>query len=264
MYMKPGYAVDPDAAAEAKRRLNAIEAENDVRILLAVESGSRAWGFESPDSDYDVRFIYVHRRDWYLSLERGRDVIETPIELPWDVNGWDITKALSLMLKSNAVVLEWLTSPIVYARDTLATDMLRAFADEVLQPSALRHHYRRLAIRQWDTFIDGRQEVPRKKYLYALRPALMLMHLRLNGGVPPMSLPALLEDLPLDAEVREAINIFVAAKRRAKESVHGDRVSLFDRIIEDEIEQTELVVDTQLPSPELIKKANRLFLQIIS
>ena len=221
MYMTPGPSIDPDAAAEVNRRLSAIEAENDVHILLAVESGSRAWGFESPDSDYDVRFLYVRPRDWYLRLKRGRDVIETPIELPWDINGWDITKALGLMLKSNAVVLEWLTSPIVYVRDTIATDQLRAFADEALQPSALRHHYKRLAVRQWDTFISGRIQVARKKYLYALRPALALMHLRLHDGVPPMSLPALVADLPLDDEVREAIDIFIAAKRLANESGPG-------------------------------------------
>lgn len=126
MYTTPGYSIDPDAAAEVHRRLNDIAAENDVRILLAVESGSRAWGFGSPDSDYDVRFLYVRPREWYLALERGRDALENPIELPWDVNGWDITKALSLMLKSNAVVLEWLTSPIVYVRDPLSAPDIEA------------------------------------------------------------------------------------------------------------------------------------------
>lgn len=262
MHMTLAHSISPEAAAEVNRRLSAIEAENDVRILLAVESGSRAWGFESPDSDYDVRFIYVRPRDWYLQLERGRDVIETPIELPWDINGWDITKALGLMLKSNAVVLEWLTSPIVYERDTAATDKLRAFADEALQPSALRHHYKRLAVRQWDTFISERTEVARKKYLYALRPALTLMHLRLYNGVPPMSLPALVAVLPLDDDVREAIATFIAAKRLAKETGLGEREPLFDRIIRSEIEAATLM-DTPSPSPERLEKANRLLLQIL-
>lgn len=263
MQMEQMPTTDPAAEAEVKRRLRAIETENDVRILLAVESGSRAWGFESPDSDYDVRFIYVRPQDWYLQLERGRDVIETPIDLPWDINGWDITKALGLMLKSNAVVLEWLTSPVVYARDMAATDMLRAFADEVLQPSALQHHYRRLAVRHWDEFIAGRAEVARKKYLYALRPALMLMHLRLHEGVPPMSLPALIEGLPLDVEVRNAIAEFIATKRQWKESGPGERVPIFDRVIEDEITRLQLA-DTQSPAQKLIDKANVLFIQIVN
>lgn len=263
MPMEQMAAIDPAAEAEVKRRLRAIEAEHGVRILLAVESGSRAWGFESPDSDYDVRFIYVRSRDWYLRLERGRDVIETPIDLPWDINGWDITKALGLLLKSNAVVVEWLTSPVVYAKDMAATDMLRAFADKVLRPYALQHHYRRLAVRHWDEFIAGRNEVARKKYLYALRPALMLMHLRLQGGVPPMSLPALLEVLPLGSEVREAIDAFIAAKRQANESGPGERVPLFDQIIEDEIAKAQ-PIDTLSPTPELMRNADQLFLKLLS
>jgi len=262
MHMEQVPVIGPAAEGEVKRRLRAIEAENDVRILLAVESGSRAWGFESPDSDYDVRFIYVRPRDWYLQLERGRDVIETQIDLPWDINGWDITKALGLMLKSNAVVLEWLTSPIVYTKDAVATDMLRVFADEVLQPSALQHHYRRLAVRHWDEFIAGRNEVARKKYLYALRPALMLMQLRLQGGVPPMSLPALTRDLPLDTEIRQAIDAFITAKRQAKESGPGERVPLFDRIIEDEIARAQ-PSDTPSPTPELTRRADQLFLELL-
>ena len=83
---------------EILQRLSDIEAKYDVKILLAVESGSRAWGFESKDSDYDVRFIYVHKKDWYLSLIEGRDVIE---ELDpdgvLDLAGWDLKKALLLM-----------------------------------------------------------------------------------------------------------------------------------------------------------------------
>jgi len=97
-------------------RLAAIEHTELVHILYACESGSRAWGFASPDSDYDVRFIYVRPRDWYLSidLERRRDVIERPIEGVLDINGWDLRKALQLMRKSNPPLFEWLHSPLVY------------------------------------------------------------------------------------------------------------------------------------------------------
>ena len=104
--------ISPKIRQEIEARLAAIEAAEGVRYLLAVESGSRAWGFPSPDSDYDIRFVYVRKRDWYLRLEPGRDVIEAPIEDEIDLNGWDIRKTLGLMLKSNAVVSEWLSSPI--------------------------------------------------------------------------------------------------------------------------------------------------------
>ena len=145
----------------------------------------------------------------------------------------------------------------------MATDRLRAFAEEVLQPAALQHHYRRLAVRHWDEFIAGRTEIARKKYLYALRPALMLMHLRLQEGVPPMSLPALVADLPLGTEVREAIDAFIAAKRLAKESGPGERVPLFDQIIEDEIAKAQ-PIDTLSATPERARKADELFLTLLS
>ncbi|MEM6906851.1 MAG: nucleotidyltransferase domain-containing protein, partial [Pseudomonadota bacterium] len=98
--------------AEIMAKLTGIERDFGVRILFAIESGSRAWGFPSPDSDYDVRFVYVHPTDWYLSLTPGRDVIELPIRDDLDIGGWDLRKALNLLLKPNPVMLEWLSSPI--------------------------------------------------------------------------------------------------------------------------------------------------------
>ena len=95
-------------------QLKEIEAEEDVRILFAIESGSRAWGFPSPDSDFDVRFVYAHSEDWYLSVYPGRDVIEKPLVDDWDVNGWDIRKAIGLLMKPNPVLLEWMSSPVNY------------------------------------------------------------------------------------------------------------------------------------------------------
>jgi predicted nucleotidyltransferase len=86
----------------------------DVVVLLAVESGSRAWGFSSKDSDYDARFIYLRRPEAYLSIRAPRDVIERRIVDEVDVNGWDLRKALGLLMKSNPPLLEWLQCPIIY------------------------------------------------------------------------------------------------------------------------------------------------------
>src|SRR5690349_4323460 len=110
-------ALSEGARAEILRRLGLLTHEHDIRVLLAVESGSRAWGFHSPDSDYDARFIYVRSDDAYLSLSPPRDVIETPIEGLFDVNGWDLGKALRLMIRGNSVIHEWLASPHVYVSD---------------------------------------------------------------------------------------------------------------------------------------------------
>lgn len=98
-------------------QLRDIELANNVTVLYACESGSRDWGFASPDSDYDVRFIYVHRLPWYLQVSPQRDVIEVPISGDLDINGWELRKALGLMKKGNATLIEWLDSPVVYRAD---------------------------------------------------------------------------------------------------------------------------------------------------
>ena len=112
-------SLDPAVVAEIDARLAGVETEHGVRIAWAVESGSRAWGFPSPDSDYDCRFLYVRPREDCLSLWPARDVIETPLDAVFDVNGWDLAKAVRLVVTGNAVASEWLRSPIVYPGDAL-------------------------------------------------------------------------------------------------------------------------------------------------
>src|SRR3954468_4332579 len=101
---------------EIQNKLKQIEEHYKVKVLYACETGSRAWGFPSPDSDYDVRMIYVHEPDWYLSLSEGKDAIEA-MDGDLDVTGWDFRKCLRLLWKSNGTLLERIQSPIVY-RDT--------------------------------------------------------------------------------------------------------------------------------------------------
>ena len=119
------HPVVPEVAAQIDVRLSAIEAEFGVRILYACESGSRGWGFASPDSDYDVRFIYVHPLAWYLQVHVQRDVIELPISDELDINGWELRKALGLLRKGNATLIEWLDSPIVYRADAVFLQAMR-------------------------------------------------------------------------------------------------------------------------------------------
>src|SRR5262249_24310191 len=135
----PGF--DPTLVAAIDGKLAAIAERERVRMLIAVESGSRAWGFPSPDSDYDCRFIYVRPRDAYLSLVPPRDVIELPSDAIFDVNGWDLAKALRLLLKGNAVVIEWLISPFVYAGDGAFRDDMLGLARQAARPAAIARHY---------------------------------------------------------------------------------------------------------------------------
>lgn len=174
--------IAPQMRAEIMAKLAGIERDFDVRILFAIESGSRAWGFPSPDSDYDVRFVYVHSMDWYLSLTPGRNVIELPIKDDLDIGGWDLRKALNLLL-------EWLSSPIRYMWNDTDAARLIALAKKTAHASACLHHYLHLGEGQWQRHVADRAQVNYKKYFYVLRPALAIRWVRLNpNDTPPMNI----------------------------------------------------------------------------
>lgn len=249
---------------EIETRLDAIEATHGVRLLLAIESGSRAWGFPSPDSDYDVRFLYVRPRDWYLSLVPGRDVIESPIEDDIDLNGWDARKALGLLLKSNAVVSEWMLSPIRYRTDDPFISDLAALADDLLNPRAIAYHYARSGKLAADRWLNGDGDVPVKKYFYALRPALAIRAIRLNpASRPPMNLQALVAASDLPGALIEQIDGLVAAKARTNERSNGARLPDIDALIRSELDRAG-----ELPVRKLrdrfVERADRLFLELVN
>jgi len=233
--------VAPDIEATIQSKLTALESDHDVRILFAIESGSRAWGFPSPDSDYDVRFVYAQRPDWYLSIEPGRDVIELPIEGDWDINGWDIRKALGLLIKPNPVMLEWLSSPIRYRWNDAVCDHLTRFADKTTFGESCRHHYRNLAVKQWAKHVGGNPDVSLKKYFYILRPALAISWIRQNPSVqPPMNLQALVEGQSLNSEFVHHIEHLLVLKSAAKEIGRGERIRMIDAFIHDQIAWAEV------------------------
>ncbi|KZK84123.1 putative nucleotidyltransferase [Pseudovibrio sp. Ad13] len=206
-------------------QLYKIEADNDVTILFAIESGSRAWGFPSPDSDYDVRFVYTHKLDWYLSLEAGRDVIELPIDDELDISGWEIRKALNLMLKSNPVLLEWLHSPIRYIwRDDICQKLM-TLAAEASNTTPAMHHYLNMGMRDLAVIQASQSRLNLKKFFYTLRPALALQWMKqVPGVVPPMNLQQLVNGLSLpDAAIKE-IEELIVAKSDLKEKVAATEI----------------------------------------
>lgn len=262
--MRTADPIPPAVRQEIDSRLAAIEAAHGVRLLLAVESGSRAWGFPSPDSDFDVRFVYVRPRDWYLSLTPGRDVIEMPIADEIDLNGWDVRKALVLLLKSNAVVSEWIESPIRYRDDDPSVTRLAALADALLDPRAIAYHYARsgtLAAEQW---LDGDGPVPVKQYFYALRPALAIRAIRLNPQArPPMNLQALVGVSDLPSALVAQIDTLVAAKARTNERANGTRLPEIDALIRDEIARAGDLPVRKLRH-DFAACANELFLEVVN
>lgn len=198
--------------------LGEVASCDGVRILYAAESGSRAWGFGSPDSDFDVRFIYAHPPEWYLRLAEGRDVIERPLDDRLvDLAGWDVRKTLRLLLKSNPVLYEWLSSPIVYADDGAFRPAAMALFERHASRTALAHHYHSIAKGQWRSQIDGRDQVRLKKYFYIIRPLLSLSWVATHDGPPPMALDALLAAADLAPAIRAAINALTVKKRDTPE-----------------------------------------------
>ena len=143
--MEQQQLIAPSTRTEIEARLANVAAEEGMRLLMAVESGSRAWGFPSPDSDYDVRFLYVRPRRDYLSFVTKRDVVERPIVDEIDLNGWDIRKAIGLLLRHNAVFSEWMNSPIRYMPDDPVVAELAMLADRHFNPRGYAQHYASLA-----------------------------------------------------------------------------------------------------------------------
>lgn len=240
-----------DAQQHIDRALVTIEREYQVRLVFAIESGSRAWGFPSPDSDYDVCFVYVHRPDWYLSIQPRRDVIELPFDGVYDINGWDIRKTLTLACKHNPVLSEWLAAPIVYRRRSSPMAALHQFVGRSNGRATALHHYHSLGSGAFRRDIDGRDQVSLKKYFYSLRPALVLRWLRLQQPFPPpMDLPALLERLDLGAEERWEIDRLVRLKSTTREMGPGRAVPVLDTLIRQELATAQQAIAAGLQPPE--------------
>ncbi|MFC6196936.1 nucleotidyltransferase domain-containing protein [Ponticaulis profundi] len=251
--------------AAIMNQLEAIQAEENVRILFAIESGSRAWGFPSPDSDYDVRFVYVHDEDWYLSIQPGRDVIEKPLVDDWDVNGWDLKKAIGLLLKPNPVLLEWMCSPVQYIWNESAVSKLQAFAARHVSPRTCTGHYYHLGKGMWDRNIFAHDQIKLKKYFYVLRPALALRWVRMRPErLPPMNFQKLAQGTELSAEVLENIADLMRKKSVSSEAKLGGRIPVLDELIEDEFERAERAGFSKLVlTDEIRAEADTLFRQLV-
>lgn len=246
-------------------KLDAVAAEEGVCLLYAAESGSRAWGFASPDSDYDVRFIYAHGRNWYVSLWDDRDVIERGIdEKLVDLAGWDIRKALRLLLKSNPVLYEWLVSPIVYADGPLRAE-LKALFEAHASPRALAHHYWSIARGQWRAEIAGKAKVRLKKYFYIVRPLLSLAWVVERRSPPPMAIGDLLDRCAPPEGPRRAVEALLAEKREAPERGVRPPVAEIDAWVAGELERLHpdrLALPAE-PSRDIREEADRLYRRVI-
>ena len=208
-----------------KAALQQIEKEKGIKILYALESGSRAWGFPSPDSDFDVRFIYMHKKDWYLGLSDKTDTIES-MQGELDITGWDLKKSLILLKKSNVALLEKFQSPIVYYEEKCFADEMKHLMQHYYSPTAVFYHHYSLAKKFWDDIKEA-DSFKLKSYFYLMRSLLTCNWVVKADAVPPMEIEGLMSLLSEDEKfnLRELIKL--------KATVNEKYLHQKDRLMQD-------------------------------
>lgn len=242
-----------------KEQLRRIEDAENIKILLAVESGSRAWGFASPDSDYDVRFVYIRSLEDYLRLDAIRDVIELPIDDVLDINGWDLQKTLRLLHKSNPTLFEWFSSPIIYKK-TEFSDKFCDLMTHYFSSKKTLYHYVSMAEGNYREYLKG-DLVKAKKYFYVLRPVLACQWILDRGTPPPMLFSELLKtELPV--ELIDVVNQLLELKMNSPEIKLIKRISEINEYLDESIPRIKSAVrlldDSYTPD---WSELNQLFLR---
>ena len=202
---------------EVSRRLREVESNRNLRILFACESGSRAWGFASTDSDFDVRFIFTRPATDYLSLTPPKDAFDLHQDQDFDLAGWDIRKTAELMRRCNPPLMEWLDSPIIYEADDVISPRLIELRSVYFDAKKAAHHYLSLAAGIWKKYLQDELNPVRKKYLYALRPLACIRFIDLHRAQPPTLFEEVLDGIDWTIDVRDAIARLIDQKRSAGE-----------------------------------------------
>lgn len=255
--------IDSSIREDIQSRLKMTEKKYDVKILMAIESGSRAWGFASPNSDYDVRFIYANKPDWYLAvdLEDRRDVIEYPIVDDIDLNGWDVRKALKLFWKSNPAFVEWIQSPISYIDDGTFRDEALKLLPEIYSPEKGIYHYRSMAKTNYRGYL--REEmVPLKKYFYVLRPLFSIQWLEKYGTAAPIEFEKVLS-LVSDNQLLDEIHLLLERKKVSEEKMLAPAIPVLNRYIERQLERLENIKLPKTDRSMEMVQLNELFHKVL-
>ena len=220
---------------EITKELSRLESENEIKILLAVESGSRAWGFASEDSDWDVRYIYINRLDRYLKIDEQKDSQEEILPNDIDLSGWELKKALRLFRKSNPPMLEWLRSPIVYTEQFSTAGRLRELSEKYFNPKSCMYHYLSMAKGNFKEFLQ-RDLVRTKKYFYVLRPVLACDWIKRTNSFPPMEFEKLLDSQVADEKIRQEIDGLLKRKIAGDELKEEQKIEILNDFLEEKIE----------------------------
>lgn len=244
-----------------KAKLKEIEEKEQIRIIHCVESGSRAWGFPSPDSDYDVRFIYIRKPEYYVRLEKTRDVIEWQLDDTLDINGWDLQKALRLLHKSNPTLFEWNESPIVY-KTTEAWASLQPLVRDCFMAKPGLYHYISMAKSNYREYLRS-DMVRLKKYFYVLRPVLASLWILRNETAPPMAF-SVLKDACLPKHLLPVVDRLLEMKMASSEMADGPRINALNEFLDESILEVSEAI-SKLPSRSQVSwdSLNEMFFRLI-
>lgn len=245
------------------RKLKETESNYNVKIPLAIESGSRGWGFASPDSDYDCRFVYVHPKDWYLSILDKKDFIEYAADAVFDLNEWDLKKVLTHIMKSNAVMFEWLSSNDIYIKNEAVVKQLQGLADIFFNPLAVSYHYLSIAKNKLAE-IQAEADAKLKKYFYVLRPVANLQFIRQHSKMPYMEYDRTLSEIELPAGIAASIREMKEVKLQSDESFRIPRNTRLIEYVQNEIEfYTEHLKEIKFQKPREYEMVDAVFKNII-
>lgn len=250
-----------DILTEIKEKLNEIEEREHVKILIAVESGSRAWGFASPDSDYDVRFVYVRKQEDYLRLDSPKDVIEWQLDDVLDINGWDLKKTLIQFHKGNATLFEWSNSPIIYKKSA-EWDSIYAITKSYFSVKAGIYHYYGTAQNTYSQYLQDEQ-VKYKKYFYALRPLLACRYIEEKECPPPVLFNELMK-INLPDEFRTELEKLLEIKKQTDESALNPHIPvILDYISTELVKHKELVSQMEDDRNKSWTALNQIFVETV-
>ena len=243
-------------------RLKDIEKEKNITILYAAESGSRAWGFESTDSDYDVRFIYRHQKEKYLSIFKFKDTIDYPVDELLDYSGWDLAKSIKLFHGNNMAIYEWLNSPIVYYQNDQFIKAMGEHQEEFFNPQKACYHYLGAAKTTSIKHLQ-KEEINVKKIFYALRPILAVLWILKYRKMPPVYFPDMLIIDLLSEEIINSIKALIERKKDLTEHDSIDGVHTLLDFINRQLE--ELPKSCSKLKVDLVanQKADELFMRIL-
>jgi uncharacterized protein len=228
---------------EIKKELTHLESQHDIKILYAIESGSRAWGFASKNSDWDVRFLYVHRPEWYLSINDQADNIEEILPNDIDLGGWELRKALKLFHKSNPPLMEWLNSPILYKESGTLAASLRDLSRDFFIPKNCLHHYLHMAEGNFKDYLQT-DLVRTKKYFYVLRPVLACRWIEKYQSMPPMEFATMFQEFITEATLRQEIETLLERKMQGEELDAEPKIQILNDYLSTSISYFQDLVKT--------------------